>query len=111
MKFLLQRWDSWIVVQLAAEDIHIIADDDVAGMEGVYNLANKYLGTQDMVQGSRWYAAWEEGGEDCGVHPERGRVAEVEGYHDGSMDIPLVHAEVILLSVNWMKIRERLFQP
>lgn len=32
--------------------------------------------------------------EDCGVHSERWRVAEMERYHDGSTDIRLEHAEV-----------------
>lgn len=35
-----------------------------------------------------------EGGEDSCVYIEGRRVAEVEGYHDGSTDIPVEHAEV-----------------
>lgn len=45
------------------------------------------------VQGS-WLTIGEEVREDCGVHPERMRVAEVEGCHDGSTDIPMEHTEV-----------------
>lgn len=38
---------------------------------------------------SRWFP-----GGSCRVYIERWRMAEVEGYHDGSTDIPVEHAEV-----------------